>query len=375
MMAITLLSHAKIVQTMGASMQAASPSLLNLAVGSVLRAIIEAFSGVALWLQWLVLQVMQMARATTSVGTDLDSWMADYSFTRQAAVAAAGTVTFARFTNTASAFVAAGTIVKTADGLQSFTVIADTTNGAWNAGLNSYALAIGITSINAPVVAVTAGSAGNAQAATITLISAAIPGVDTVTNASAFTSGIDAETDTAFRARFLNYIGSLSRATKTAVGYAISTVQQGLTYTILENSTAALVYQPGNFVVTVDNGTGAPGSTILTNVTTAVDAYRPIGSTFIVQGPSVVTAAVAFTVAVATGYIKANMTAGIGAAVTAYINSLPMGSALAYSRIAQVVYDSMAGITNVTGVLVNSATADLGGGSSQVVRAGTISVS
>lgn len=375
MMAITLLSHSKIVQTMGASMQAASSALLNLSVGSVLRAIIEATSGVALWLQWLILQVMQMARAATSVGTDLDSWMADYSFTRQPAVAAAGSVTFARFTPTAIAYVAAGVTVKTADGSQSFTVVADTTNGAWNAGLASFVIAAGITSVTVPVVAVTAGSAGNAQAGTISLISSAIPGVDTVTNASAFTSGIDAETDAAFRARFVNYLASLSRATKAAVGYAISTVQQGLTYTIAENVAVGGAYSPGNFVVTVDNGTGAPGSTLLTNVGLAVDAYRPIGSTFSVQAPSVVTAGVTFTVTVAAGYVKANMTAGIAAAVTAYINALPLGSALAYSRIAQVVYDSMAGITNVTAILVNGGTADLGGGSSQVVRAGTITVS
>ena len=51
----------------------------------------------------------------------------------------------------------------------------------------------------------------------------------------------------------------------------------------------------------------------------------------------------------------------------------PLSAVLAYTRLAQVIYDSAPGIANVSGLLVNAATADIGGGLVQVVRAGTIS--
>ena len=103
-----------------------------------------------------------------------------------------------------------------------------------------------------------------------------------------------------------------------------------------------------------------------------MDKYRPLGSTFAVFGPSLVTANVAFTIAVLSGYSKPNLLGPAVAAVTAYINALPMGTALPYSRIAQLVYDTSPGIANVTSVTVNSGTADIGGTAGSVVRAGTV---
>ena len=61
--------------------------------------------------------------------------MADYRFTRLAAVASSGQVTFARFTPTQKAVVPIGATVQSADGTQTFTVTVDTTNSAYNAGL------------------------------------------------------------------------------------------------------------------------------------------------------------------------------------------------------------------------------------------------
>ena len=93
-------------------------------------------------------------------------------------------------------------------------------------------------------------------------------------------NGLNAEFDDAFRARFRDFIQSRSRATPLAVGNAIGTVQQGLQYAIAENVDAAGSARTGNFVVTVDDGSGAPSSSLLQLVTTAVEAVRPLGSTF-----------------------------------------------------------------------------------------------
>ena len=127
-----------------------------------------------------------------------------------------------------------------------------------------------------PVVAIANGTQGNVQPGAVSLLATAIPGIDTVTNEAAFQNGIDAETDEAFRVRFRNFIASRSRATPLAIGYAISSIQQGLQYTIQENTDGAGSSRTGNFVITVDDGSGAPSASLLSTITAAVDAVRPI---------------------------------------------------------------------------------------------------
>ena len=62
-----------------------SRALLDFSIGSILRAIVEAYAAVAMWLQGLILSVLSLTRAATSSGSDLDSWMADFGLTRLAA--------------------------------------------------------------------------------------------------------------------------------------------------------------------------------------------------------------------------------------------------------------------------------------------------
>ena len=95
-MALNLLSFNTMVSNGAAAMQSACSSLLDLTVGSVLRAILEASASVGLWMQWLILKVLAMTRAATSTGEDLDSWMADFDLARLPGVAATGSVTFSR---------------------------------------------------------------------------------------------------------------------------------------------------------------------------------------------------------------------------------------------------------------------------------------
>ena len=113
----------------------------------------------------------------------------------------------------------------------------------------------------------------------------------------------------------------------------------------------------------------------LAPLTAAIVPVIGLGYTFTVQGPSCITANVGFTLTAAPGYVKGNLLAPAETAVTAFINALPMGAALPWSRLAQVVYDSTPGVGNVTGMLANAGTADLGGGTAQVVRAGTVTAS
>ena len=133
-MQLSLQNFSTLLEGMAASVQGAAQSLLDLTVGSVLRAILEANASLALWMQWLIVQCLATTRLATSSGVDCDSFGADFGFTRLPAVAASGQVTFARFTPSVAAFIPVGTAVSTTANTQSFLVVEDSTNPAYNGG-------------------------------------------------------------------------------------------------------------------------------------------------------------------------------------------------------------------------------------------------
>lgn len=373
-MAITTKSFTVLVQDIVTAVQGKANGLVDLTIGSVLRAVTEANATVTLWLQGLILQLLATTRAATSNQSDLDSFMLDFGVMRLPAVAASGLVTFSRFTPTAQAVVPVGATILTADGTQSYTVNLDTTNSAYSAALGGYVLAPGTTSVTVSVTSVNVGIAANAVAGQVALINQPIPGVDTVNNAAGFTNGVDAEGDTALRARFILYLASLSKATAGAVGSAIASLEQGLTYSFTENVNYAGAAQPGYFFVVVDDGTGAPPSALLSTVYNAIDAVRATTITFGVFAPVKLTANIAMTVTTAAGYAHAATASQVAAALTSYINSLTIDADLTFSRLTQIAYDASPGVINVTGVTLNGGTADLTASKLQVVKAGTVSV-
>ena len=358
-MTLNLQNFATLVQNAAAAVAGASTALLDLSVGSVLRAVLEASSSVALWLQWLILQVLSMTRAATSTGADLDTWMADYGLTRLPAIAAAGSVTFSRFTPSNAALIPVGAEVRTADGTQSFAVIAVTTNPAWSAVQNGYTVAAGVASVSVPVIAITLGTAGNVQPDTITLLASAIPGIDQVSNPLAFVGGTNAETDAAFRARFVNYINSRSLATPIAVGNAIAGIQQGLTYLLQENIDPSGATRMGFFTVIIDDGSGHPPASLIATVSAAIEAVRPVGSSYAVLPPTLIEAAISLDVTLAAAGSLATVAGEISTAITDFIDALPIGATLPISRLAQLAYDADPAVINVTALGINGVNADL----------------
>jgi uncharacterized phage protein gp47/JayE len=370
-----LQSFTQLVANQAAAIQKTQTTLVNFTTGSVLRALTEAVADVCLFIQSQIMQVLAQIRAATSQGADLDSWAADYGFLRLGAVSATGQVTFSRFSTTQPAMVPVGAKVQSADGTQQFTVLADPTNSAYQAGIapsGGFMIAAGIASLTVTVRAINGGSQGNVLAGVITQVIQALPGFDTVTNAAALTNGVDAETDAAMRARFILYITSLSKATKNAVAAAILSVQQGLTYTLTEDLTYTGSAAPGTFYVVVDNGTGAPGSAIVNLVYAAIDAVRAVGISFAVYQPVVITANWSLTITVGSAYVKATYQPIVQSAINLYINSLTLGQSLPYTKLEQIAYEAAPGIiTNVTAVGLNSGTSDLTATNQQVIKAGT----
>jgi uncharacterized phage protein gp47/JayE len=374
-MQLSLRSFNALVQSMAAAVEASATQLLDLTVGSTLRAVLEANASIGLWIQWLILQVLRTTRAATSNGADLDSWMADLTLTRLPAVAATGTVTFSRFTpGMSAALIPAGSLVRTADGTQTFAVSVDTAQSSWSATSNGYVVALGAASLDLPVTALTPGLAGNVQAGTISLLASALPGIDSVSNLTTLQNGLDAESDDAFRSRFQNFIASRSRATPLAVGYAISSIQQGLNYTIQENTDPSGLPHMGSFLVTIDDGSGSPSTALLSTVQTAIDAVRPVGSIFSVRPPTVLTVGVSLIITVAAGASKAPVQALVGNAIGIYINSLPIGAGLPLTRLAQIAYSASAAVVNVGAVLANGSAGDITVPATGVLKAGVIAV-
>jgi uncharacterized phage protein gp47/JayE len=373
-MAIQTQSFTTIVGNAVTAVQGASKQLIDMTVGSVLRAFIEAVAALALWLQGVALQIASLTRFATSSGADADSWAADYGFVRLSSQVASGAVTFARFTPTAQALIPVGTVVQTSDGSQKYQVVADVAQAAYNPALGAYVLAAGTASITATVQSLVSASAANAQAGFVNTLGGALPGVDTVTNGLGFTNGADPETDAAFRTRFISYIAGLSKATKGAVGNAITSIQQGVVYTLTEGFTYAGAAQLGYFYVVVDDGSGTPSGTFLSTVSNAIDAVRPVGSTFGVFAPVLVSANVGMTLTTAAGYVHATVVAQVIAALQAYINTLAIGATLPFTKLASIAFGASPGVTNVTGITLNGGTADLTITIQQVIKTGTLTV-
>ena len=374
-MQLRLLNFATLTQHMAAAVQASAARRIDLSVGSVLRAVLEANAGIGLWLQWLILRVLQNSRAATSSGADLDSWMADFGLGRLPAMPAGGIVTFSRLTPGLAAFIPVDSLVRTADGTQGYTVVADTTHPEFIPTQNGYAMAVDMLALDVPVRAIQVGAAANVLPGTITQPASALAGIDAVSNAAPTSGGADAESDAALRARFTDFMDTRSRATYRAVAHAIGGVQQGLSHAIAENTDSAGQPRIGHFTVTVDDGSGAPSSALLAMVTARIEAVRPLGSVFSVQPPVVVTADVAVTLSLAPEVACAAVRAAVGAAIATYMNGLGIAMPLPLSRIAQLAHDASGAVRTVGTVLLNNMAADITPPAHGVIKAGVVSVS
>jgi uncharacterized phage protein gp47/JayE len=394
-------SLAQITASFQAAAQASAAQVLDFSVGSVFLALAEAGGALGLWLQKLALQAVSLARFATSYGADADSWGAQFQFVRLPATQATGSVTFTIAAGVTPPVVPVGTVVQTADGTLNFAVYADPTNSAYSATAvagGGYIVPAGASSVSVPVQAQTAGSAGNVIAGAISVPISTISGIASVSNPAGFANALDAETDTAYKARFPNYLAGLARANRAAIVAAIESVQQGLTYALIENELAAgaalpyydvtdwfdrpggfayptLVPWPGVFVAIVDDGSGSPPAALLIRISQAIDAVRGLGIQYAVLAPWVVTADVSMTLVAATGYSHAGVAGAAATALQNWLNTQPLGTPLVpLTRLSQVVYDAVAGVATIAGATINGQAADLMLNQVQIVRAGVIAV-
>ena len=151
-------------------------------------------------------------------------------------------------------------------------------------------------------------------------------------------------------------------------------MQPDLKFVVAENQDASGQAHVGNFVVTVDDGSGTPPGSLLAAVYSAVDAVRPVGTTFAVLPPQVVPAAVALTLQTQPGGDHDAVSAAVNAQITAWVQALGIGASLPVSRIAGLAYATDPAVVNVTLISINGAPYDLAPPADGVVRLATLVV-
>lgn len=376
-MALSIKTFAQYVRDMSAAVQGATSQILDLSVGSVIRAILEANASIALWLQVLIADVMVASRAATAQGADLDTWMADFSLLRLPATPAVGLATFSRFNALGTAVIPSGTAVRTTNGGVTFRVVRDDSHDLWDESQAGYVVPEAQQDATVPIRAEADGVGGNVLAGSITLVASSLAGIDSVVNAGPTAGGLDAEPDSALRLRFIDYINSRSRGTNSAVAVAVASVRQGLAFTVQESIDSVGDARPGHFVVTIDDGSGGPPQELIASVAAAIDQVRPIGSTFSVHPPQVTLVSVALSISLPDiGASAANRVRdAVAGAVELYVSRLGIGSGLSITRIAQVAYQASSYVRNVSGISINGNDADLTPGAREVIKPGMIAVS
>lgn len=376
-MQLNLKGFSALVAQHVAAVQAKFAGLASASVGSLNLALAEASGGTSLWLQALAFKLLLYARASTSRGTDLDSWVGQFGLSRLPPSQSVGSVTFGRYSAFAAAtIVPVGANVATADNSRIFAVTAQTSHSSYSAEHNGYVFPANQAAITVPAICTSSGAGGNVLSGFINVVKTSISAVDYVTNGGAFSGGVDAETDEALRTRFVTFINSLSKGTAGAIGYAILSLRLGLQYQLIERQEYARpsVVKSGYFYVVFDDGTGLPSDTLRDQVYTAVEAVRAFGIEFSVFKPRIINNLISLRVKVADGYDKNTVLGQVYQAVYKYVNTLLLGAPLSYLRLAQVAFDASPGVVNVSNLLINGATNDVIATRRDVIKANTITV-
>lgn len=359
-MAISTKTFGDLVKSQVASIQTRLRSagkvgaVVDMSVGSVLRALTETNAAMGIWLQAMVLEILRRARAATSTGANLDSWMADFSVNRTAGSYATGDVAFGRHNATnaqTTAYVPVGTEVSVTDGSIFFLVIAgsstDIASGNFQVASGDIPARWVITGLvkTVRVQARDMGHLSNVAIGAITRLNTAIPAVDSIYNFTPAVGGVDFESDAALRERFRLYVASRARGTKEAIGYAVLLASPSLNYRIIEGKTISGQSAPGFFHVLISDDNGTASSSQISAVVASIENYRPIGTLFQVSVPTVKQVYVYVTIAVNTAiYDLLDVKESALASIVAYIAKMQVGQNLYLSSLSAQVHKEVPGV-------------------------------
>lgn len=343
----------------------------NTRSGSIALAVAQSLASAIVAVYQAIRHVYAVTRLATSSGADVDSFVNDYGLSRLPATFGSTGEDLHRNVNGVQLLVPPGGIMQTQVGGIQFQIIADATQAAWSPSLGAYVMGPSANDITVTVQALVAGSAGNVAANTITQIVSGIVGIDSVTNPSPVANGANAETDSALRVRFVNFISSLSKATKAAISAAISGVQSGLTFQLGDALMFSGATWPGAFTVVVDDGSGAIPMGTLNAVSAAVAAVKALGDVFAVFAPTNVTINVTVNIVPAGGFTLAQADTAAQNAIIAYINARGVGVLVSYSGMGAVIA-ALPSTSSYNNLKINTGTSDIAIAWNQLARAGSV---
>lgn len=291
---------------------------------------------------------------------------------RHAAVAATGTVTF---TGTVGALIATNTQLST---LQTD---ADTAPPVFETTAD--ATIPGGGTVDAPVVAAIAGSAGNVPPGTVVVLSSPNPGVTALTNAASISGGDEVETDDAYRVRLL-----LAWASPKGGGNQADYQRWGLD----EPGVGHVTVQPnwdgaGTVRLVITDKENNPSSgTVVDSLQARLDpdpgeglGQAPVGAVVTVATPTQVPVDVSATVTFSSGF---NLDGSGGAiasedaldeALAAYINTLDPGATVYYKHV-QARFFSVPGVLDVSSLLLNGGSSNVSISGLEVAQMGSVAL-
>jgi hypothetical protein len=320
---------------------------------------------------------------------DLQALAVDHfgdDFARPGATFGLGDVTFSRPTAAAGSItILAGTIVKT---------LPDATGTSQRfATLVDEVMGVGVLTINASVLAVIAGAAGNAQSMSITVIETALadPTI-TVINSLDFVGGGAALTDVEYREFIKNKIQTLKGATLAAIQAAALAVAGVESATPLETQLAVIEYDIAtnaikvgasyfyipNAILYIADANGTASAGLLTLVQAAVDAVRAAGVR--VKVSAAVAQSLNWTAAVVLNIGGPNYaslsvsTAPIRQVMANYVNAIPTGTGFvrASANAAMLAVYGPAGTNDITSFGTSTPVSDVAGSTGVKLIAGTM---
>lgn len=339
-------------------------------IGSVLRTLLESIAMEIEELYYRMVSALEQEIPNSAYEA--------FGFPRLLATPATGLVTFGRSTVADQDYlIPVGTLVSTLSGVTFQTVAAVT-------------LPTGLTAIQASVLAVQPGSAGNVASNSIVILNGATLGIETVTNPLATTGGTDQETDDARSNRFRLFIDALPRTTVGGLeGGALTAVVVDGNGVEKERVRQAKTVEPyltgdgprGVVDLYIDNGSGVASSALIAATQSVIDGsapgveplvvgYRAAGVIVNVLSVTAVPVAITTTIAVEPGFTVSAVQAEVQVAISVYITGLSIHDELDWERLLTVIITT----GGVKTAVITAPTVDQVPDVGQRITAGTITV-
>lgn len=293
--------------------------------------------------------------AQTTSGVYLDYRAAEHGLTRKVATRATGTITVTGATDTV---IASRALFATAAGVQ-FETTAEATIGSGG-------------TVDIIIEAVTAGTSGNKPAAAINSIPVSIAGVTSVTNAGAMAGGTNEETDAALLERLLEAVRSPVTSGNSAHykqwAKEVSGIGDARVLPIWDGAGTVKV-------VVIDSAKQPVAAEIVADVTAYVEEVRPIGATVTVVSATGLSIDVSATITLDTSAVLADVQTAFEYSLVSYLQSIAFDKTfVSYAQVGSLLLNTT-GVNDYSALLLNSGTANVTIGDTQVVIVGMVSLS